>query len=258
MAVTEYTDDIPILGQDPTTFSTNNQNYVNYVAVLAPEINSTAAAMTTSETNASVSETNAAASEVNAAASASAAQSVANYQGAWSTLTGAYNLGISASHNSKTWRLDVNLADITLSEPGVSGDWTDITSVTPSGNNTFTGTNDFQAGVTDKSITVTSTANSTVIDCSLGNSFLHVLTENTTLSFSNIPASGQLYVAHITIVQDAGASGYAVTLPTAKWPGGTLPTFTATANAQDELVWYTRDGGTTWGAFNSGTDMVTV
>lgn len=257
MAITTVFDP-PLVTDDDATFDTKAFDTMGKYNPWATEANALAVEVNGYKTDAETAATNAAASEANAATSAAAAESAANYVGPWSTLTGPYSLGITTSHVGKTWRLDVNLADITASEPGVSGDWTDITSVTPSGNNTFTGTNDFQAGVTDKSITVTSTANSTVLDCSLGNSFLHVLTENTTLSFSNIPASGQLYVAHITIVQDAGASGYAVTLPTAKWPGGTLPTFTATANAQDELVWYTRDGGTTWGAFNPGSDMVSV
>lgn len=58
------------------------------------------------------------------------ASSVANYQGLWSNLTGAYSLGITVGHNDKTWRLDVDVADITLSEPSVSGDWTDVTPLT--------------------------------------------------------------------------------------------------------------------------------
>jgi len=69
----------------------------------------------------------ASASASDAAQSADSAQSAANYQGAWSTLSGAYSLGITVSHTSRTWRLDVDLADVTLSEPGQTADWTDIT-----------------------------------------------------------------------------------------------------------------------------------
>lgn len=55
---------------------------------------------------------------------AQAAASSVNYVGEWSTLTGAYNLGVSVSNNGSFWRLKANLADITLSEPTPTNtDW---------------------------------------------------------------------------------------------------------------------------------------
>ena len=61
--------------------------------------------------------------------------------------------------------------------------------------------------------TFTSTSNASTIDCSTGTVFSHTLTENTTVTFSNPPATGTAYGMSVEIVQDAGASGYTVTWP---------------------------------------------
>ena len=100
---------------------------------------------------------------------------------------------------------------------------------------------------------VTSTSNATTIDCETGNAFSHTLTENTTFTFSNPPASGTAYGFALRIVQDASASGYTVTWPTSvDWPSATAPTLTATASAVDWFVFNTVDGGTTWYGFTAG------
>lgn len=100
---------------------------------------------------------------------------------------------------------------------------------------------------------VTSSANATTVDCEAGNSFSHTLTENTTFTFSNPPASGTAYTFSIEIIQDSGASGFAVTWPSSvDWPAATAPTLTATASAKDIFVFTTRDGGTNWYGFTAG------
>ena len=100
---------------------------------------------------------------------------------------------------------------------------------------------------------VTSSSNATTVDCEAANSFAHTLTENTTFTFSNPPASGTAYTLSLEIIQDASASGYTVTWPgSVIWPNATAPTLTATANAKDVFVFYTRDGGTVWYGFTSG------
>jgi hypothetical protein len=100
---------------------------------------------------------------------------------------------------------------------------------------------------------VTSSSNATTVDCEAANSFAHTLTENTTFTFSNPPASGTAYTLSLEIIQDASASGYTVTWPgSVIWPNATAPTLTATANAKDVFVFYTRDGGTAWYGFTSG------
>ena len=95
---------------------------------------------------------------------------------------------------------------------------------------------------------VTSSSNATTVDCEAGNAFSHTLTENTTFTFSNPPASGTAYTFSLELIQDASASGYTVTWPTVTWPSGTAPTLTATASGVDLFVFTTTDGGTTWRA----------
>jgi len=100
---------------------------------------------------------------------------------------------------------------------------------------------------------VTSSSNATTVDCHNGNSFSHTLTENTTFTFSNPPASGTSFTFHLKIIQDASASGFTVTWPSSvDWPSATAPTLTATASAVDYFVFTTHDGGTTWYGFTAG------
>ena len=100
---------------------------------------------------------------------------------------------------------------------------------------------------------VTSSSNATTVNCEAGNAFSHTLTENTTFTFSNLPASGTAFSFSLEIIQDGSASGFTVTWPGAvDWPAATAPTLTATASAKDVFVFYTRDGGTTWYGFTAG------
>jgi hypothetical protein len=100
---------------------------------------------------------------------------------------------------------------------------------------------------------VTSSGAATTVNCETGNAFSHTLTEATTFTFSNPPASGTAYSFSLEVIQDASASGYAITWPTSvDWPSATAPTLTATASAKDVFVFYTRDGGTNWYGFTAG------
>ena len=100
---------------------------------------------------------------------------------------------------------------------------------------------------------VTSSSNATTVNCEAGNAFSHTLTENTTFTFSNPPSSGIANTFSLEIIQDASASGFAVTWPSSvDWPSATAPTLTASASAKDVFVFYTRDGGTNWYGFTAG------
>ena len=99
----------------------------------------------------------------------------------------------------------------------------------------------------------TSSSNATTVNCEAGNSATHTLTENTTFTFANPPATGTAFSFSLKIVQDSGATGYAITWPAAvDWPAATAPTLTATASAVDIFVFATQDGGTTWYGFTAG------
>ena len=103
---------------------------------------------------------------------------------------------------------------------------------------------------------VSSSSNATTINCESANVFATVLTENTTFSFTNPPASGTAYGFTLKVVQDSGDSGYAITWPSSvDWPGGSAPTLTSTASAEDQLVLYTTNGGTTWYGFTAGLNL---
>lgn len=52
-----------------------------------------------------------------------AAQNVANFKGAWSSLSGPLNPPASVTHNGQIWSLLYALANVAASEPGVSADW---------------------------------------------------------------------------------------------------------------------------------------
>ena len=83
-----------------------------------------------------------------------------------------------------------------------------------------------------------------------------MLSEATTLSFTNPAASGSVSAFTLKIKQDSGGNNYTVTFPsTVDWPAATAPTLTATANAVDIFVFFSTDGGTIWYGFVAGQAM---
>ena len=89
------------------------------------------------------------------------------------------------------------------------------------------------------------------LDLSVANFFSATQDEACTFTFSNPPASGDLggFILELT---NGGA--FLVTWPASvDWPGGTAPTLTA--SGVDQLVFTTRDGGTTYFGFVAGLDI---
>ena len=82
-------------------------------------------------------------------------------------------------------------------------------------------------------------------DLSLGWHCKFTLTANTTIAFSNVPATGWVRVT-MTIIQDAGTARTLTWPSSIKWSGGTVPTFPATLGADALYQLDTVDGGTTW------------
>lgn len=94
---------------------------------------------------------------------------------------------------------------------------------------------------------VTSSSNAVTLDLSTGNSFYHLLTENTTITPSNPPASGTYGEFSIIIQQDGGGGSYTVAwAASVLWAGGSAPTISTGNNAVDIVSARTIDGGTTW------------
>jgi len=195
-------------------------------------------------------------SQMTAAASASGTQEFeVNDAGTTKKVTGAQ---IAAYVNG-----ELTLADLGITSSAAEINYTDITTlgtseaskvVTADANGDVTLAQELKAtSYNEAYVAVTSSGAATTVNCEQGNSFSHTLTENTTFTFSNPPASGTAYSFSIEIIQDASASGFTVTWPASvDWPAGAAPTLTATASAKDVFVFTTRDGGTNWHGFTAG------
>lgn len=195
-------------------------------------------------------------SDMTAAASASGTQEYeVNDGGTTKKVTGAQ---IAAYVNGA-----LTLADLGITSTAAEINYTDITTlgtseaskvVTADANGDVTLAAELKAtSYNEAYVAVTSSGAATTVNCEAGNAFSHTLTENTTFTFSNPPASGTAYSFSIEIIQDASASGFTVTWPSSvDWPSGTAPTLTATASAKDVFVFTTRDSGTTWYGFTAG------
>ena len=195
-------------------------------------------------------------SQMTAASSASGTQEYeVNDGGTTKKVTGAQ---IAAYVNG-----ELTLADLGITSSAAEINYTDITTlgtseaskaVTADANGDVTLAAELKATSYNESyVAVTSSGAATTVNCETGNSFSHTLTENTTFTFSNPPASGTAYTLSLEIIQDSGASGYTVTWPSSvDWPAATAPTLTATASAKDIFVFTTRDGGTNWYGFTAG------
>jgi hypothetical protein len=88
-------------------------------------------------------------------------------------------------------------------------------------------------------------------DFSVANFFSVTINQATTFTFSNPPASGDFgaFVMEIT-----NGAAFVITFPASvDFPGGTAPTLTA--SGVDQLVFTTRDGGTTYFCFVAGLDI---
>lgn len=158
---------------------------------------------------------------------------------------------------------ELTLADLGITSSAAEINYTDIATlgtseaskvVTADANGDVTLTQELKAtSYNEAYVAVTSSGAATTVNCETGNTFSHTLTENTTFTFSNPPATGTAYSMSVEIIQDAGASGFTVTWPTSvDFPAATAPTLTATASAVDVFVFTTRDGGTTWYGFTAG------
>jgi len=100
-------------------------------------------------------------------------------------------------------------------------------------------------GITHNAIT--SASNAITADCSTGNSFYHLLTENTTFTLSNPAPTGKLTQIVIRIKQDGSGGAYTVAWPAAvTWGGGTAPVVSTGNDAIDKFTLTTDDAGTLW------------
>lgn len=128
MAVPQITTlpDAPQRQDAPAVFVAKADAWVAALGDFTGEANAQADYNDNNAIAADASATAAASSAAEAANSALVSAAAANFQGAWSSLTGAANKPFSVSHNGSNWQLLNDLADITTSEPGVTADWEKI------------------------------------------------------------------------------------------------------------------------------------
>lgn len=108
------------------------------------------------------------------------------------------------------------------------------------------GITEFGAGYTEAEVANTAATGTWTMNCAAANFFELTLTGSITISPSNVPANGRIWSGTIVAKQDA-TGGRTITWPTGiKWPGGSAPPATTTANAIDIWSLMTYDGGSTW------------
>ena len=165
----------------------------------------------------------------------------------------------------------ITASDITIVDSGTHFAGTDVEAVTQdiganygkkSATNTWTQVQTHAAAVAmadnvigraemkDYSLThsvITSSSNAITADCSAGNSFYHLLTENTTFTLSNPSPTGKLCQIIIRIKQDGAGGQYTVAWPgTVTWASGSNPVISTGNDAIDKFTLTTDDAGTLW------------
>ena len=220
----------------PATFVTKADAFLGAVVTFQTEMNASVTAFNADFTTVNSNATAAQTAETNAVAASTAADNASNAT-LWVSGT-SYSAGdvVYSPIDYQSYR--ANTAYSGTTDPSASSDWVQV------------------SGYNESHVTITSSGNASTVDLNTGYSFSEVLSEATTFTFSNAPASGQAQAFILKIVQDSGGSGYAVTWPASvDWGLATAPTLTAGADAVDVFVFYTHDGGTTYYGFTSGQAM---
>lgn len=107
---------------------------------------------------------------------------------------------------------------------------------------------------TETSLSAASSSGILQLDYSLSNIFTVTLTEDTSASFINPPATGKVGNVTVQVTQDP-ATPRTLVFVGVKWDGGTPPTITATIGAVDFFSFTTLDGGANWYGFTTGQAM---
>jgi len=159
---------------------------------------------------------------------------------------------VSASDINSVTSKAASLSDLSVTASAAELNYNDITTlgtsqasktVTADANGDITLSEELKAKSYNETYVSLSAAASVTIDCETGNVFALTTDQNTTLVFSNPPASGTAY--GFTLKLTAGG-GHTITYPgSVDFAGGTAPDAPASGET-DVLVFITVDGGTNW------------
>jgi len=109
------------------------------------------------------------------------------------------------------------------------------------GGGTFTGEIKILTA-TYTAVNLGSMTGTSALDLDAADCFYGTVTGDVTISFSNVPVTGQFV---FVVLEITNGGSQTISWPgTIKWPGGTAPVLTA--SGVDLITLYTRDGGTTW------------
>ena len=165
--------------------------------------------------------------------------------GAGSTVTNQYGFNVTSSLTGATnnYGFYSNIASGT-------GRWNFYAAGTAA--NYFAGVTNHAAAINENKTAPSISAGTLTLDCSAGNVFAVSLNASiTTLSFTNVPTTGNAYALTLSFTAD-GTARTVTWGSSVKWPSGTAPTLTSTNAKVDTFVLTTWDGGTTWYAFTAG------
>ena len=95
--------------------------------------------------------------------------------------------------------------------------------------------------------TVVQTTSTPAFDCSTGNSFYVLLTQNATFNLTNPSPTGKFCQIVIRAKQDSAGGAYTVAWPASvQWAGGTIPTMSTGNDAVCKFTLSTDDAGVSW------------
>lgn len=135
--------------------------------------------------------------------------------------------------------------DVNLSNPA-TGDFLGYDTTTSKWQNKgLTGYAALSTGGGQETVSTANSTTTTTLNLANANVFNITLVGNTTFAFSGA-TSGKACAISLYLKQDGTGSRTVAWPASVKWAGGTAPTLTTTANAQDILVFETLNGGTTW------------
>ena len=236
--------------QEPATFSERGDAFLGALPTFGTEVNAAGDYI----------DTKAAEVEADALVASAAADTAVAAAGASEWVSGAsYDEGdvVWSGVDYQTYRAKTTHSGVTTDPSLDDTNWVQISLGSFAGDVSVAGEL-IATSYNETFVAVTSTTNAVTVNSEAGNNFSHTLTENTTFTFANPPATGTAYGFTLKIIQDSGASGYTVTWPSSvDWPAATAPTLTADANAVDVFVFYTHDSGTTFYGFVAGQAMGT-